>query len=721
MAAQSPARTLNVLVALTDPSAFRFGCSIVARLHRLDNVSLKVIACKEFPPAAHTSIPPQLEPLWHTYTPDDTAPPGWQHADYLDTCVADYCAWADLLVLAPLNAENLARMLHGFTTSLHLQLLRSWNVSKKILLIPAMSTLMWENPMSRKQISKIRRKWNWIRVLPPFLWSFDHSGRKYQPWVEGHKAFNESIQTQIDLMAVGNRTVALPIAHLPTLTPTRSKGPRLPPELWSIVLEFTKDWELATTLNVHTNLPIPKEWRQAASDEGPKTQMQKLEWALLTYPYPDINKVFDTEKPTRISRLCIELIMRFAMVPVLVHLETCHKDLFWGTFGHTFLPHKASVFGKTEILDYWRTSPAFLTKEYSAEAIDDASRANSVQVLDWWYHSGLSLKYTEAALEQASSQGHIHVLKWWKEHSRHRTAPSVPSSPIDEDAPSKSHREDLPLKVGKSITYATQSGCLPAIIFWVDSGIPFSHEDTIAKVASTHGHTHILDYWRKLRGEKILFDNQVLVGPTKMGHAHVLEWWKRSGLKVEYKTCDIEEALEDGVEGAKGEAVRRWWALNGLNLGVGTSDNLHRIPVHARNFFISTMADKSFTYSDVSEHNTKKDLYIVVHDKVYNASSFVDEHPGGEEVLLDVGGQDSTEAFEDVGHSDEAREILEGLYVGKLDRKDGDPKPKSYPALGATATTNDGASTGVGLYAIILLGGALAFAAYTFMNKQSAE
>ena len=39
------------------------------------------------------------------------------------------------------------------------------------------------------------------------------------------------------------------------------------------------------------------------------------------------------------------------------------------------------------------------------------------------------------------------------------------------------------------------------------------------------------------------------------------------------------------------------------------------------------MADKEFTYSDVSEHTTKKDLFLVVHDKVYNASSFVDEHP----------------------------------------------------------------------------------------------
>jgi len=426
MSSQTPPRTLNVLVALTDPSAFRFGCSIVARLYRLNHVSLKVIACKDFPTSTHTTVPPQIEPVWHTYDAENNATPEWQHADYLETNVAEYCSWADLLVLAPLDAENLARMLHGFTNNLHLKVLRSWNVSKKVLLIPGMSTLMWENPMSRKQISKIRRKWNWIRVLPPYLWSFDHAGRKYHSWVEGHKAFNESIQTQVDLMAVGDRTIALPIAHLPTLTPTKSKGPRLPPELWSIILEFTKDWELATTLNVHTNLPVPKEWRQAASDEGPKTQMQKLEWALLTYPYSEIKNMFDLEKPTRISRTCIELIMRFAMVPILVYLEKFHKELFWGTFGHAFLPHKASVFGKTEILEYWRTSPTFLTKEYSVEAIDNASRTNSVQALDWWYDSGLTLKYTEAALEQASSQGHIHVLKWWKEHSRYRSAPSVP-------------------------------------------------------------------------------------------------------------------------------------------------------------------------------------------------------------------------------------------------------------------------------------------------------
>ena len=36
--------------------------------------------------------------------------------------------------------------------------------------------------------------------------------------------------------------------------------------------------------------------------------------------------------------------------------------------------------------------------------------------------------------------------------------------------------------------------------------------------------------------------------------------------------------------------------------------------------------------------------------------------------MMDVAGQDATDSFEDVGHSDEAREILEGLKIGTLKR-----------------------------------------------------
>ncbi|KIW16428.1 hypothetical protein PV08_06480 [Exophiala spinifera] len=131
------------------------------------------------------------------------------------------------------------------------------------------------------------------------------------------------------------------------------------------------------------------------------------------------------------------------------------------------------------------------------------------------------------------------------------------------------------------------------------------------------------------------------------------------------------------------------------------------------------------TYAEVSKHSTKKDLYIVVHDKVYNASSFVDEHPGGEEVLLDVGGQDATEAFEDVGHSDEAREILDGLLVGNLKRVPGDPAPKigatDKISAGPGGKSDAGTGLGVAMYIVLLAGAAAAYFGYTYMQSQEGK
>ena len=71
-------------------------------------------------------------------------------AEDVEKEAAELCEWANLLVLAPIDANNLAKMLHGHTDNLLLEILRSWNVSKKILMVPGMSALMWENPMTKK-------------------------------------------------------------------------------------------------------------------------------------------------------------------------------------------------------------------------------------------------------------------------------------------------------------------------------------------------------------------------------------------------------------------------------------------------------------------------------------------------------------------------------------------------------------------------------------------
>lgn len=52
---------------------------------------------------------------------------------------------------------------------------------------------------------------------------------------------------------------------------------------------------------------------------------------------------------------------------------------------------------------------------------------------------------------------------------------------------------------------------------------------------------------------------------------------------------------------------------------------------------------------------------------VYDVSKFMDEHPGGDEVLLSEAGRDGSDAFEDVGHSDDARALLPGMLKGELE------------------------------------------------------
>nr|XP_057945179.1 cytochrome b5 isoform X2 [Doryrhamphus excisus] len=79
---------------------------------------------------------------------------------------------------------------------------------------------------------------------------------------------------------------------------------------------------------------------------------------------------------------------------------------------------------------------------------------------------------------------------------------------------------------------------------------------------------------------------------------------------------------------------------------------------------------KYYTLEDIRVHNMSTDTWLILHDKVYDITSFIEEHPGGEEVLLEQAGSDATESFEDVGHSSDAREMLQQFYIGELHMDD---------------------------------------------------
>ncbi|KAK8165936.1 phosphopantothenoylcysteine decarboxylase [Phyllosticta citribraziliensis] len=88
--------------------------------------------------------------------------------------------WADLLVVAPLSANSLAKMVNGLCDNLLLSTIRAWDTTGTvdpvsdgtIIVAPAMNTAMWNHPITTKQIALLEGEWNvrndgWVEVLRP--------------------------------------------------------------------------------------------------------------------------------------------------------------------------------------------------------------------------------------------------------------------------------------------------------------------------------------------------------------------------------------------------------------------------------------------------------------------------------------------------------------------------------------------------------------------------
>jgi cytochrome b involved in lipid metabolism len=99
----------------------------------------------------------------------------------------------------------------------------------------------------------------------------------------------------------------------------------------------------------------------------------------------------------------------------------------------------------------------------------------------------------------------------------------------------------------------------------------------------------------------------------------------------------------------------------------------------------SEKTEKVITLADLSKHSTQKDCWIAMNGGVYNATDFLDEHPGGPELIMQHAGKDATQDFSSI-HSSSAFKLIEKLRIGSLPEGEGK----------RIATKKDGGSDGGG-------------------------
>jgi phosphopantothenoylcysteine decarboxylase len=67
----------------------------------------------------------------------------------------DFRRWADLLIVAPLDANTLAKFALGLSDNFLTCLFRAWDFTRPVILAPAMNTLMWDSPVTRRHLRQL--------------------------------------------------------------------------------------------------------------------------------------------------------------------------------------------------------------------------------------------------------------------------------------------------------------------------------------------------------------------------------------------------------------------------------------------------------------------------------------------------------------------------------------------------------------------------------------
>jgi phosphopantothenoylcysteine decarboxylase len=91
--------------------------------------------------------------------------------------------WADLLIVAPLDANTLAKFAIGLCDNCLTCVYRAWDFQKPVVLAPAMNTLMWQSPITRRHLEQLLEDRGDGRH--PRAWSLEDADRMFASHAPG--------------------------------------------------------------------------------------------------------------------------------------------------------------------------------------------------------------------------------------------------------------------------------------------------------------------------------------------------------------------------------------------------------------------------------------------------------------------------------------------------------------------------------------------------------